>query len=157
MPLRSTGGTNKGRGVWTDKHKVAPRTEDVNTSSSAGRPSCLVSLPTSADELEAEAHEKIAEGHALLARARRMRTAPAAETWLTLEAAGQIANVRARVIRDAGRRGELVIDHAGRSPRVTRAEIDRWLASRRARVASAEMTPREAARAAVAARAQRSA
>jgi hypothetical protein len=109
------------------------------------------------DEIEATAHERIAEGHALLARARRMRTAPAADVWLTLDAAGKIADVRGRVIRDASRRGELVIDHAGRSPRVTRAELDRWLASRRRSTPTAAETlsPREAARAAVAARATR--
>jgi hypothetical protein len=106
------------------------------------------------DEIEAAAHERIAEGHALLARARRLRTAPAAEQWLTLDAAGEIAGVRGRVIRDAGRRGELVIDHAGRSPRVTRAELDRWIASRRrgTPIVTRALSPREAARAAVAAR-----
>jgi hypothetical protein len=53
------------------------------------------------------------------------------DAWLTLDAAGKIADMRGRVIRDAGRRGEIAIDHAGRSPRVTRAEIERWIASRR--------------------------
>ena len=119
------------------------------------QPSTTVATTETPDELEATAHERIAEGHALLARARRMRTTPAPDAWLTLEGAGEIAKVRGRVLRDAGRRGEIAIDHAGRSPRVTRAEVERWIASRRiARpVLETAVSPREAARAAVAARA----
>lgn len=112
------------------------------------------------DELAALAHERIAEGHALLARAHRMCTTPPASGWLTLDAAGDIAGVRGRVIRDAGRRGEIAIDHAGRSPLVTRGELERWIVSRRReRTVDAvpALSPREAARAAVAARATRTA
>ncbi len=109
---------------------------------------------TNADELEAMGHEKIAEGHALLAQARRKRTTPAADAWLTLEAAGEIAKVQGRVIRDAGRRGEIEIEHAGRKPVVRRSEVERWMRSRRRAVVleTVETSPREAARAAVAAR-----
>ena len=59
------------------------------------------------DELEARAHETIAEGYALLARARRMRALPATATWLTLPMAAAIACVRPAVIGDARRRGEI--------------------------------------------------
>lgn len=104
------------------------------------------------EELEALAHERIAEGHALLARARRMRTAPAADAWMALDAAGEIAGVRGRVIRDAGARGEIAIDRAGKSPRVQRSELERWMTSRRRATRTTEVSPREAARAAVAAR-----
>jgi hypothetical protein len=127
---------------------MTPTTTEIKLPRSAGTPS--------ADELEASAHEKIAEGHALLARARRMRTLPASDVWLSLDAAGEIAGVRGRVLRDAGRRGEVVIDHVGRSPRVNRAELERWIRSRRhAEVTPSDvaLSPREAARAAVAARA----
>lgn len=108
-----------------------------------------------ADELEALAHERISEGHALLARARRMRTEPASDAWLTLDAAGALVGVKGRVIRDGGRRGELVIEHAGKSPRVRRSEVERWVASRKTPAPSTVQSPREAARAAVADRAKK--
>lgn len=107
-----------------------------------------------ADELEAMGHEKIAEGHALLAQARRKAANAPVDAWLTLAEAGEIAKVRGRVIADAGRRGDIEIDRASRSPRVRRSEVDRWLRTgRRSTENVTTLSPREAARAAVAARA----
>jgi hypothetical protein len=54
--------------------------------------------------------------------------------WLTLDDAGKLAGVRARVLRDAARRGELEIGHAGRRPVVRREALDAWIGSRAARV-----------------------
>jgi hypothetical protein len=59
---------------------------------------------------------------------RAMRDA-SADVWLTLDEAAEIAKVAPRVLRDAGRAGKLVLGSAGSEPRVTRREVDRWLAT----------------------------
>ena len=115
---------------------------------------------TTADEIEATAHEKIAEGHALLARARRMRTTPPADELLDRERLEADYPIRFRVVTDAARRGENVcIEHIGRKAVVRRSILEAWIASRR--TAATEkleaLSPRDAARAAVAARIARSA
>jgi hypothetical protein len=70
-------------------------------------------------------------------------------------------HVEPRVILDAGRRGELQVSHAGRTPVVTRSEVTRWLSRSRSSLATVAsekpLSPREAARRNVAARATRAA
>lgn len=51
------------------------------------------------------------------------------DTWMSLDAAAEIAGVEPRVIRDAGRVGKIVLGSAGGQPRVTRRELDRWLST----------------------------
>lgn len=62
-------------------------------------------------------------------------TGGAAGQRLPLREAAVAAGLRgrdpARVLRDAARRGELALERAGRAPVVARAELDRWLASRK--------------------------
>jgi hypothetical protein len=84
------------------------------------------------DEVLARAHELDAKSSLLKARAIRLRktVSVGATTWLPLNVAGDIASVKPRVITDAARRGEITLTHAGRSPRVMRSELDRWIASR---------------------------
>lgn len=63
--------------------------------------------------------------------------APSGDTGqrLPLREAAATAGLRgrdpARVLRDAARRGELALERAGRTPVVARAELERWLASRK--------------------------
>jgi hypothetical protein len=52
------------------------------------------------------------------------------DEWLTLDRAAGLAGTSPRALRDAGRRGELTIAHAGRRPVVSRGELDRWITSR---------------------------
>ncbi len=86
------------------------------------------------DEIEATAHERIAEGHTLLARACRMRIESLADAWIPLDVAGRELGIRPRVIMDAARRGEIKLGGAGRRRVVLRSELTRWVASRPAKV-----------------------
>lgn len=73
-----------------------------------------------------------------------------ANAWIALDdAATHAGNVPTRVLREAARRGELVIGHAGRTPVVQRAELDRWIASRPAEPAKVHEDPKAGARTAV--------
>jgi hypothetical protein len=85
----------------------------------------------SADALEAEAHEKIAEGHALLARARRLRAVPNADEYIPLQQAAERIGATPRMLRDAAARGELVIEGPKLARVVRRSSFERWLASHR--------------------------
>ncbi|MFO0673470.1 MAG: hypothetical protein U0235_28280 [Polyangiaceae bacterium] len=84
------------------------------------------------DDLEVQGHERIAEGHALLAAARRLRASrsPAPSGHVSVAIAAEAIGVKPRVITDAGHRGELTLGRAGRTPTVDRAELARWLTSR---------------------------
>lgn len=113
-----------------------------------------------ADEIEAKAHERIAEGHTLLAQARRMRAVPAAgNAWLLLGVAAVRLGIRVHVLRDAARRGELALGQIGRRSAVRESELDRWIIAKRppSKTAANDTVedPRAAARAAVSAAANR--
>lgn len=111
---------------------------------------------TNPDELDAIGLEKIAEGYALRAQARRMRSTPGADELLDRSRVEAAYPIRFRVVTDAARRGELPIEHAGRKPVVRRSALEAWIASRRtAAPVVASLSPREVARAAVAQRAQK--
>lgn len=78
-----------------------------------------------ADELEAEGHEKIAEGHALLARARRER-APAvapAEEWVAPDA----SPLGKRRTLALARSGALESSKVGRRVLIRRTSLDAYL------------------------------
>jgi hypothetical protein len=60
-----------------------------------------------------------------------------------------------RIVTDAARRGELVIEHAGRKPVVRRTALDAWIASRPSSVKATGNDARAEARASVAAAAAR--
>lgn len=51
----------------------------------------------------------------------------AGDARLSLEDAATLACVRPRVLRDAGRRGELALEKAGRSVVVRRSSLEAWL------------------------------
>lgn len=79
------------------------------------------------DLLEAEAYE-------LLAKAKRIRAAQAAPVVDELLDAAMVEaqfHVHMRVLSDAARRGELVVEHVGRKPVVRRTVLEAWIASRR--------------------------
>jgi hypothetical protein len=67
--------------------------------------------------------------------AARLSSGRTATDRLPLREAAAVAGLRgrdpARVLRDAARRGELTIERVGRAPVVARAELDRWLATRK--------------------------
>lgn len=84
-------------------------------------------LVSRADELEAEAHEKIAEGHALLARARRERaptTVPPANDWIRPET----SPLGKRRTLALCRAGALESSKVGRKVLVKRASLEAFLA-----------------------------
>ena len=83
----------------------------------------------------------------------RLATESTPDDELPLKAAGTIVHVTPRAIRDAGRRGEIEIVHVGRSPRVRRSALTAWARVAPTTATVNPMSPREAARAAVAARA----
>jgi hypothetical protein len=60
-----------------------------------------------------------------------------------------------RVVTDAARRGELVMDHAGRKPVVRRSGLEAWIASRPSSVKATGNDARAEARASIAAAAAR--
>lgn len=90
------------------------------------------------DSLEASGHERIAEGHALLARAARLRRPEApADAWIPLPSTkprevvdGYAVTVRS--VLDAGRRGELPL-RSTRPPAVRRSDLEAWSAARTTR------------------------
>lgn len=85
----------------------------------------------------------------------------AGDTRLSLEDAAQLACVRPRVLRDAGRRGELALERAGRRVVVRRAALEAWLSYRAvqpvAKSSAPAEDPRAEARSCVAAAAARAA
>ncbi len=80
-----------------------------------------------ADELEAEAHEHIAKGHALLAEARRARPTPSTSTvsddWVD-PAASPLGKRRTLAL---ARAGALESSKVGRKVLVGRASLDAFL------------------------------
>jgi hypothetical protein len=104
----------------------------------------------------ADAIEQIAAGLGALAVALRGATPATADAWLPLFVAARELGVRPRVLSDAARRGELTLGGAGRSRVVSRAELDRWIASRATRTATATSEP-DAVDAAIARAARRAA
>ena len=89
---------------------------------------------------------------ALQARARALLGPPAAEPWLPLAVVAAEMGVRAHVLRDAGRRGELTIGKAGKTSMVKRSGVDKWIAFRPAAPGLAKTSaedPRAEARASV--------
>lgn len=86
----------------------------------------------SPDELEAMAHEKIAEGNALLAKAKRLRIAGTSSVprWLDDKACRERYGCSIAVFTAAAKRGEIEIGRVGRSPRVREDVADRWVAER---------------------------
>ena len=108
------------------------------------------------DEIEAAGHDLIAEGHAFLARARRLRVTPPVDELLDTESVELEFRIRFRVVTDAARRGDLTLEHAGRKPLVRRSALEAWVSRRpkAAAVTAPNVSPRQAARDAVAARAR---
>lgn len=85
------------------------------------------------DELEREGHEKIAQGHALLAQAAAARIRPVADELLDDAGVRRHFAIKIRALVEAAGRGEPIeVLRAGRSPRVRRADVERWMAWREA-------------------------
>jgi hypothetical protein len=82
------------------------------------------------DALEDRADDLEIEARRLRQQARRLRRAGTADTWLDSAAVEADYGLKMRVVTDAAKRGELSIGRAGRSPRVLRSELDRWLRER---------------------------
>jgi hypothetical protein len=80
-------------------------------------------LRAMADALEAEAHA--------------LDDAPAPDEMLTRTTWPEDLAVSFRTIRDAARRGELVMHRAGRSPAVKRSDVLHWLEGRPVSVSAA--------------------
>lgn len=82
-------------------------------------------LDDRADTLEQEALR-------LRQEARRLRrVGESATQWLGAEDVQRLYGISMSTVTAAGRRGELEVGHAGRSPRVSRAALDAWIATRK--------------------------
>lgn len=82
------------------------------------------------DELEDRADELEIEARRLRQRARRLRRGGSSIEWLDEAGLERLFGFKMRRIVDASRRGEIEIGRAGRSPRVRRADVERWLRDR---------------------------
>jgi hypothetical protein len=89
-----------------------------------------VTSPRIADRLDAHAAQLEAQASALRAEAAQIREGQGVSEILTRSTWPADSPCTFRVALEAGRRGELPISKAGRTPTIRRSDLDAWIAAR---------------------------